>query len=102
MIQRRANIRDLRAQIIGLETDALQDDLSADHLANMGKNGKAKKQKGITKSITKVMDGVGTAISVNPRLDAANRREQAARLREELAQLESLDQSSANVPPPAP
>ena len=48
------------------------------------------------------MDGVGTALSVSPRLDAANRREQAARLREELAQLESLDQSSANVPPPAP
>jgi TPR repeat protein len=102
MIQRRANIRDLRAQINGLETDALQDDISADHLANMGKNGNGKKKNGITKSITKVMDGVGTALSVNPRLDAANRREQAARLREELAQLESLDQSSANVPPLAP
>lgn len=76
--------------------------MSADKLANMGKNGKAKKENGITKSITKVMDGVGTVLSVNPRLDAANRREQAARLREELAQLESLDQSSANVPPPAP
>lgn len=101
LVQRRAQIRDLRAQIIGLETDALQDDMSADHLANMGKNGKSKKN-GITKSITKVMDGVGTALSVNPRLDAANRREQAARLREELAQLERLDQSSANVPPPAP
>ena len=49
--------------------------------------------------ILKVKDGVGTVLSVNPRLDAANRREQAARLREELAQLESLDQSSANVPP---
>ncbi|MFZ3266165.1 MAG: hypothetical protein WA172_19320 [Terriglobales bacterium] len=85
-----------------LETDALQDDISADDLANMGKNGKGKKKNGITKSITKVMDGVGTALSVNPRLDAANRRGQAARLREELAQLESLDQSSANVPPPAP
>jgi hypothetical protein len=102
MIQRRAQIRDLRAQIIGLETDALQDDISADHLANMGKNGKGKKKNGITKSITKVMDGVGTALSVNPRLDAANRREQAARLREELAHLESLDHSSANVLPPAP
>ncbi len=101
MIQRRAQIRDLRAQIIGLETDALQDDISSDDLANMGKNGKGKKN-GITRSITKVMDGVGTALSVNPRLDAASRREQAARLREELAQLESLDQSSANVPPPAP
>ncbi len=102
MIQRRAQIRDLRAQIIGLETDALQDDMSADDLANMGKNGKGKKKNDITKSITKVMDGVGTALSVNPRLDAANRREQAARLREELAQLERLDQSSANVPPPVP
>jgi TPR repeat protein len=101
LIQRRANIRDLRAQITGLETDALQDDISAEDLANMGKNGKGKNN-GITKSITKVMDGVGTALSVNPRLDAANRREQAARLREELAQLESLDQSSANVPPSAP
>jgi hypothetical protein len=98
MIQRRAQIRDLRAQIIGLETDALQDDISADHLANMGKNGKGKKKNGITK----VMDEVGAALSVNPRLDAANRREQAARLREELAQLEGLDQSSANLPPPAP
>ena len=68
----------------------------------MGKNGKAKKQNGITKSITKVMDGVRTAISVNPRLDAAIRREQAARPREELAQLESLDRPSATVPPPAP
>ena len=100
-IQRRAHMRDLRAQIIGLETDALQDDLSADHLANMGKNGKSEKN-GITKSITKVMDGVGTTLSVSPRLDAANRRQQAARLREELAQLESLDRSSANVPPPTP
>lgn len=101
MILRRAQMRDLRAQIIGLETDALQDDMSADHLANMGKNDKSEKN-GITKSITKVMDGVGTTLSVSPRLDAANRREQAARLREELTQLESLDQSSANVPPPAP
>jgi TPR repeat protein len=102
MIQRQTQIRDLRAQITGLETDALQDDTSADDLANMGKNGKAKKENAITKSITKVMDGVGTALSVNPRLDAANLREQAARLRVELAQLESLDESSANVPPPAP
>ena len=101
VIQRRAQIQDLRAQITGLETDALQDYLSAEKLANMGKNGKSNKN-GITKSITKVMDGVGTALSLNPRLDAANRREQAARLREELAQLESLDQSSANFPPPAP
>jgi hypothetical protein len=52
--------------------------------------------------IAAIINGVGTALSVSPRIDAANRREQAARLREELAQLGSLDQSSAIIPPPAP
>ena len=100
MVQRRARIRDLRAQISGLETDALQDDISANELANMGKNGKHKKDNGITEGITKVIDGVGTVVGAPARLQAPTLREEAARLREELAQLESLDQSSANVPAP--
>jgi polyhydroxyalkanoate synthesis regulator phasin len=102
MVQRRARIRDLRAQITSLETDALQDDTNADELANMGKNGKPMKNNGITRGITKVMDGLGTVVSVPARLQAPTLREQAARLREELAQLESLDQSAANVPAPGP
>jgi hypothetical protein len=100
MVQRRTRIRDLRAQISGLETDALQDDISAEELANMGKNGKAKKNNSITKGITRVFDAAGTVLAVSPRIDAANCRTQAAGLREELAELESLDQSSANVPAP--
>jgi hypothetical protein len=97
MVQRRARIRDLRAQIGGLETDALTEENSADELANMGKNGKSKKNNGITKGVTKVMDAFGTVLSVDPRIDAAKSREQAARLREELAKLESLDRASARI-----
>jgi hypothetical protein len=43
------------------------------------------------------MDAFGTVVGTGPRLDAVNCREQAARLREELAKLENLDQSSANI-----
>jgi hypothetical protein len=43
------------------------------------------------------MDAFGTVLSVDPRIDAAKSREQAARLREELAKLESLDQASASL-----
>ena len=95
MVQRRAHIRDLRAQIAGLETDALAQENSADELANMGDNGKKKND-----PIAKVMDAFGTVVGVKPLLDAAKSREEAARLREELARLEYLDQSSANVPVP--
>jgi hypothetical protein len=100
IVQRRARIRDLRAQISGLETDALQDDISANELANMGKNGKHKKNNGITQGITKTMDAIGTVVGTPARLQAPTLREEAARLREELAQLESLDQYSANLPAP--
>jgi TPR repeat protein len=99
MVHRRARIRDLRAQITGLETDALAQENSADELANMGNNGKNKNKKK-NDAIAKLMDAVGTVVSVKPLLDAAKSREQAARLREELARLEDLDQSSANVPVP--
>jgi len=91
MVRRRARIRELRAQINGLETDAVQDDNSADELATMGKK---------NDGVGKIMDAFGTFVGVKPRLDAAKYREQAARLREELARLESLDQSSANLSVP--
>ena len=100
MVRRRVRMSDLRAQITGLETDALQDDITANELAHMGENGKHKKNNAITKGITKFMDAVGTVAGVPARLQAPALREEAARLREELAQVESLDQSSANVPAP--
>jgi hypothetical protein len=58
----------------------------------MGKNGKPmKKNNVITRGITKTMDAVGTAAGAPARLQAPILRADAARLREELAQLESLD-----------
>ncbi|MGH9712591.1 MAG: hypothetical protein ACRD5M_04750 [Candidatus Acidiferrales bacterium] len=95
MVQRRARMRDLRAQITGLQTDALAEDNSADELAHMGNNGKQKDG-----AIAKAMDALGTVVGEKSRLNASQSREQAARLREELARLEILDQSSANVPVP--
>jgi len=92
MVQRRARIRGLRAQITGLETDAVTEDNSADELAHMGNNGKQKDG-----AIAKMMDAIGTVAGQEPRLDAAQSREQAARLREELDRLESLDKSSASA-----
>jgi hypothetical protein len=92
MVQRRARIRALRAQITGLETDALAEDDSADDLAHMGNNGKNKNG-----GIAKAMNALGTVVGEKPRVDAAESRAQAARLSEELARLESLDQTSVNV-----
>ena len=104
VVQRRAQIRYLRAQITGLETDALQDEMEANHLANMGKNAKPKKNNSIsrdvTKGITKTMDGFGTVLGTPARVQAPQLREEVARLRQELAQLQSLDQSSTNIPAP--
>jgi TPR repeat protein len=92
MVQRRVRIRELRAQIIGLETDALAEDNSADELAHMGNNGKQKNG-----GIAKAMDALGTVVGEKPRLDAAKSREEGVPLREEPARLESLDNSSANA-----
>lgn len=95
IVQRRARIRELRAQITGLETDALADENSADQLAHMGNNGKKKNG-----GIAKMMDAIGTVAGVQPRVNAAKYRDEEVPLREELARLASLDQSSANVPAP--
>jgi TPR repeat protein len=90
MVQRRAQIRDLRAQITGLETDAVAQDNSADELAHMGDNGK--KKDGV---IAKAFDAFGTVVGQAPRFDAAKSRAQAALLRQKLAALETQDQASA-------
>ena len=85
VVQRRARIRDLRAQITGLETDAVAQDNSADELAHMGNNGKNKNG-----GIAKAMDAFGTVLGAKPSLDAAKSREEVAQLREELAGLGKL------------
>jgi len=54
--------------------------------------------KGKKDVVTKVMDALGTTVSVSPRLQAQKDREEAARLRDELARLENEDHSVASAP----
>jgi TPR repeat protein len=97
LVRRRASIRDLRNKITGLETDALQDEMNADELANMGTNSKHAQNNVIGRGITKFFDSVGTVVGVPARVQAPILRQQAALLREQLAQLERLDQLSSNA-----
>ncbi|HVH71384.1 MAG TPA: hypothetical protein VNB49_09775 [Candidatus Dormibacteraeota bacterium] len=46
------------------------------------------------------MDALGTAVSVSPRLQAQKDRDEAARLRDELVQLESQNRVTAGVTKP--
>ncbi|HEX4151111.1 MAG TPA: tetratricopeptide repeat protein, partial [Steroidobacteraceae bacterium] len=100
LVQRRTTIRDLRDKIASLETDALQDDMHANHLANVGTDSPHAQDNVVGRGLTKFFDALGTAAGTPSRLLAPKAREDAARLREQLAQLESLDQSAANVPAP--
>jgi TPR repeat protein len=100
LVQRRTTIRDLRAQIVGLETDALQDDMEANHLASAGTDSAHKKDNVIGRGLTKFFDGMGTVAGTPSRLLASQASANVAILRAKLAQLESLDQSAANIPAP--
>jgi TPR repeat protein len=100
LVQRRADIRDLRNKIASLETDALQDEISANQLANIGSNSRHLQNNQIALGIAKVQNSIGTVVGTPARLQAPALHQQAAVLREKLAQLESLDQSSADVRAP--
>jgi len=97
LVQRRVSIQDLRNKIAGLETDALQDEMNAAELANMGTNSKHAHDNVIGRGITKFFDAIGTAVGTPARVQAPILRQQAAFLREQLAQLERLDQLSSNI-----
>src|SRR3984957_8796399 len=97
LVQRRASIRDLRNKITGLETDALQDEMNANGLANMGTDSKHAKNTVIGRGITKFFDSIGSVVATPARVQAPVLHQQAALLREQLAQLERLDQLSSNV-----
>jgi len=92
--RRRARIQYLRARIDGLEVDALSQDGEINDLEHMGD------RKGKENGITKVMDALGNAVSVSPRLQALKDREEASRLRDELAGLAREDQVTACAPVP--
>jgi TPR repeat protein len=90
--QRWADIQDLRARITGLESDAVQNDLTADQLEGKGKKDNS--------GVAKVINALGTVGAVKFRVEAEKYRVEAARLREQLARLENQDQASASVPQP--
>src|SRR5215469_1648520 len=77
----------LRARIDGLEADALSQDSETNDLEHMGKGNKD--------AISKVMDAVGNAVSVSPRLKAQRDREEASRLRDELTEIGNENRATA-------
>jgi len=84
--QRWHDIRDLRARITGLESDAVEQDDLANQLEQMG-NGK-------NDIVSKTFRGMGSVGAVKFHLEAAKYRAEAARLREQLDELE--DQNTVN------
>ena len=93
--ERRARISDLRARIDGLEGDAQRQE---DQAYELDHTGKGKKD-----AITKVFNAIGSVPAAKFRLQAEKDRDEAARLRDELRQLESQDhqdQWNAGVPEP--
>jgi hypothetical protein len=88
--QRWANIQDLHRRINEVEADALhQDDLfdQLEHTGN-GKNG----------GITKLINAMGSVGAIKFRIEAEKYRAVAARLRDELAQIESQNQPTLPAP----
>ncbi|MGH9569360.1 MAG: tetratricopeptide repeat protein, partial [Candidatus Angelobacter sp.] len=79
--QRWQDIRSLRAQITGLESDAVEQDDLAAQLEHM--------DKGKKDFVSKTFKAMGTVGAVKYHVQAAKYRAQAARLREHLANLES-------------
>ena len=93
--ERRARISDLRARIDGLEGDAQRQE---DQAYELDHTGKGKKD-----AITKVFNAIDSVPAAKFRLQAEKDRDEAARLRDELRQLESQDhqdQWNAGVPEP--
>jgi hypothetical protein len=82
----------LRARIDGLEADALSQDSETNDLEHIGKDK--------NDAISKVMDALGNAVSVSPRLQALKDREEASHLRDELAEIESQDRATASASAP--
>jgi len=87
--QRRARMLDLRGRIDGLEADVLDQENQADELEHTGKGKKD--------AITKVFNAIGSVPAAKFRLQAEKDRDEAARLRDELRQLENQDHLNAAV-----
>jgi hypothetical protein len=73
--------------------------MDADHLASMGDN-KHAPNNAIARGINNFMDSVGTVMGTPARIQAPQLRQEAAVLREQLAELKREDQLASNVLPP--
>jgi hypothetical protein len=90
--QRWADIQNLRYRIDKVETDALYQDDLVDQLKHMNK--------GKTDAVSKLFGAIGSVGAVKYQIQAAKDRDEAAGLRDQLAQLENQAQSSlgARIP----
>jgi TPR repeat protein len=88
--QRWANIQDLHRRINEEEADALHQDDLADQLEHTG-NGK-------NGAITKLINAMGSVGAIKFRIEAEKYRAVAARLRDELAPIESQNQPTIPAP----
>ena len=88
--RRWATIQDLQRRIAGLDGDAQHQEDLANQLEHTGK--------GKNDAITKLFNAVGSVPAVKFHIEAEKDRAEAARLREQLAQIENENRSSASVP----
>jgi hypothetical protein len=91
--RRWATIQDLQRRIAGLDGDAQNQEDLANDLEHMGKG-----KNGKNDAISKLMNAIGSVPAVKNHLEAEKDRAEAARLRDELSQIEN--QSTASVPAP--
>jgi TPR repeat protein len=89
--QRWAKIDDLQRRIAGLEGDARNQDALADQLEHTGK--------GKNDALTKIFNAVGSVPGTKYHIEAEKYRAEAARMREELVQIENQS-TAASVPAP--
>ena len=85
-----AKIQDLQRQIAGLEGDAQNQEDLANQLEHTGK--------GKNDALTKLFNAAGSVGAVSYHVQAEKDRSEAARLRDELAQIESQNQSTSSLP----
>jgi hypothetical protein len=90
--RRWADIQDLQRRLDKAEADALYQDDYADQLEHIGHGKNA--------AMAKVFDAMGSVGAVQHRTEAEKYHAEAARLHDDLAQIENQGQSSVGIPAP--
>jgi hypothetical protein len=90
--QRWANIRDLQQRIDQAEAHAVYQDEYADQLEHIGH--------GKSETMAKVFNAMGSVGAVQHQVEAEKAHVEAVRLHDQLAQIESHNQSASSAPAP--